>query len=148
MGKRQNCQEGKRICCKCKTEKPLTRDFFYTDKSKRIGFMYSCVECNKSKTRTGKRSNKNPRNNNIYMVLYPLQDGKCAICGRHEIKNNNRRLSIDHCHISGFVRALLCNQCNRALGLFKDDVTILERAVEYLKKQPTKFSVKNRVRGS
>ncbi len=39
---------------------------------------------------------------------------------------------VDHDHQTGFVRGLLCRDCNAALGLFKDSQEILERAIGYL----------------
>lgn len=42
------------------------------------------------------------------------------------------KLVVDHCHSSGEVRGLLCHNCNRALGLFKDSRENLLNAVEYL----------------
>ena len=42
-------------------------------------------------------------------------------------------LNVDHCHETGKIRGLLCHNCNRALGLFKDNVEFLERAILYLK---------------
>lgn len=53
----------------------------------------------------------------------------CAICGQVE---DNRRLVVDHDHATGKVRGLLCNKCNTALGLFKDDPELLSRAIEYI----------------
>lgn len=41
-------------------------------------------------------------------------------------------LLIDHCHQGGHVRGLLCDQCNRGIGLLQDDPDVLERAVAYL----------------
>lgn len=63
-----------------------------------------------------------------YGELLKSQDGKCAICGIEA------KLNIDHCHDNGHVRGLLCNQCNTALGLFKDNINNLLTAIEYLKK--------------
>jgi hypothetical protein len=40
---------------------------------------------------------------------------------------------IDHCHITGKVRGLLCSKCNKALGLFSDNLNTLEQALKYLK---------------
>jgi Recombination endonuclease VII len=42
--------------------------------------------------------------------------------------------SIDHCHRTGSVRGLLCASCNSALGMVKDDPTILAALIEYLKR--------------
>lgn len=60
------------------------------------------------------------------------QEGCCAICRKPPAKV---RLAIDHCHRSGDVRGLLCSFCNRALGLFGDDLEILNSAIKYLEKQ-------------
>lgn len=40
-----------------------------------------------------------------------MHEGKCAICG------NTERLRIDHCHVSERVRGVLCDSCNKGLGL-------------------------------
>lgn len=65
-----------------------------------------------------------------YDTLLASQDGKCAICDGTDL--SGRRLSVDHDHASGAVRGLLCHPCNVAIGLLKDDVQVLERAIEYL----------------
>ena len=59
------------------------------------------------------------------------QGGCCAIC-RQPPSGRWRRLVVDHCHSSGRVRGLLCNQCNRALGFLGDDQETLDRAASYL----------------
>lgn len=63
------------------------------------------------------------------------QKGACAICGK--IPDGPRpwekRLCVDHDHSTGKVRKLLCHPCNMALGHFKDDISRLEAAIEYLK---------------
>lgn len=60
--------------------------------------------------------------------MFLQQDGKCAICG----VEYHATLHIDHCHTTGKVRGLLCNNCNRGLGHFKDSKEILMKAKEYL----------------
>ncbi len=65
------------------------------------------------------------------------QYGKCKICNREmEIElgtgNNSIGCHVDHCHETGTVRGLLCNSCNKGLGLFKDDVSALQSAIIYL----------------
>jgi hypothetical protein len=66
------------------------------------------------------------------------QDRLCAICGSRENRKINGKyateLSIDHCHRTGKVRGLLCHCCNLALGLFKDNPALLEKAASYLMK--------------
>ncbi len=56
------------------------------------------------------------------------QNGKCAIC--HQVM---KKACSDHCHESGQWRGVLCDNCNRGLGLLKDDVEVLESAIAYLK---------------
>lgn len=64
-------------------------------------------------------------------ALYAKQGLRCAICPAIENKNG-RRLCVDHDHDTGRVRGLLCNRCNRALGLFRDSPTIMKKALLYL----------------
>lgn len=46
----------------------------------------------------------------------------------------DKELDIDHCHETGIIRSLLCNRCNQALGLFKDDIESLKKAINYLER--------------
>ena len=72
-----------------------------------------------------------------YNAMLKDQKGVCAICGSEETTaraGKPQPLSVDHCHTTGTIRGLLCNACNRALGKFKDDVSILRNAVSYLEK--------------
>ena len=66
------------------------------------------------------------------------QDDKCAICNKPETQRDRRNrvksLCVDHNHSSGEVRSLLCSNCNTALGLLKEDVSIFEAAINYLKR--------------
>jgi hypothetical protein len=77
-----------------------------------------------------------------YAAMERSQKGCCAICGRKqtEIKGRAKLLAIDHdkecCSgqksCGSCVRGLLCSACNTALGLFQDDVGVLNSAVRYL----------------
>lgn len=70
-----------------------------------------------------------------WQFIFDNQNGLCAICGLPETlidKGTLRRLAVDHCHITGKVRALLCSKCNKGIGLFNDDLTLLNKAVSYL----------------
>jgi len=62
-----------------------------------------------------------------FLLLKEKQNSLCAICGaKPEI------LVIDHCHTTGDIRGLLCHGCNRGIGLLKDNIDILNKAVHYL----------------
>lgn len=77
-----------------------------------------------------------------YSRLLESQGGKCAICGSTEPKGRKagrggevKNFFVDHCHETGKVRGLLCNHCNRGLGLMGDNLDRLQAAVDYLKNQ-------------
>lgn len=57
------------------------------------------------------------------------QNFKCSIC-LTEINDKNK--NVDHCHKTGHVRGILCTPCNTGLGLLKDDVNRLKKAIKYL----------------
>ena len=72
-----------------------------------------------------------------YSNMWTNQNGRCAICGNKETARHNRsnevqKLAVDHCHLTGKVRGLLCQDCNRGLGKFHDDPERLRKAIEYL----------------
>jgi len=62
------------------------------------------------------------------------QEHKCAICSTSDA-DLDKLLSVDHCHTTGKVRGLLCNNCNLALGNFKDKIENLKSAINYLKQE-------------
>ena len=67
------------------------------------------------------------------MTMRDKQQNKCKLCGRIEGNTNLTRLIVDHNHDNGQVRGLLCGKCNTALGHLGDDVTVLKRAILYIK---------------
>lgn len=67
----------------------------------------------------------------VYEKLFLAQKGLCAICGGEE---KNKTLAVDHDHITGKIRGLLCGSCNPAIGFLKDSPELALRAAEYLKK--------------
>ena len=67
------------------------------------------------------------------------QENKCKICDMEFMRELQDRMkerqyapNIDHCHDSGKIRGLLCNNCNTGLGLFKDSKKNLQSAIDYL----------------
>jgi len=62
-------------------------------------------------------------------------DPHCRICGSEGYvvaRNGKAKLAIDHDHLTGLIRGLLCPKCNQALGLFDDNIGNLQKAIEYL----------------
>jgi hypothetical protein len=60
--------------------------------------------------------------------LRAYQNGCCAIC-----KIQSNILHIDHDHVTGKIRSLLCNNCNRGIGHMKESTDNLQAAINYLK---------------
>ncbi len=65
-----------------------------------------------------------------------LQDNKCAICNKEEIRLSTsgeiRKLSVDHDHDTNEVRDLLCYKCNWIIGVLGDNLELLEKVKLYL----------------
>lgn len=66
-----------------------------------------------------------------YNEMFQDQCGCCAICNIHQ-SELKETLYVDHNHLTGEIRGLLCSKCNFVLGLMNDDPTLLGRASEYL----------------
>jgi len=71
---------------------------------------------------------------NDYNNLLEKQNHSCGLCKKHK-SEFKRRLAVDHDHVTGKVRGLLCDTCNRGLGMFKVDtnpniVNIIKNYIE------------------
>lgn len=109
-------------CPHCGLTKPLT-DFH---KSSRYGVSSYCKACRLVVNR-GRRPLKYGLTDESLAELTEQQGGMCKICKTRPAER------IDHCHEKGHVRGLLCNNCNVGLGMFADDPTLLQAAIDYLK---------------
>jgi len=139
-------------CSSCGKLKPLDVHHFQKDSSTTLGWKGTCKSCI-SDRRT--KESKDPKvikakseqamlkkyglTMEAYITRYEAQDGKCDICGSKGEKQGmgfsfTDVLVIDHCHDSGHVRGLLCQHCNRSIGLLKDNAEILRKAADYLDK--------------
>lgn len=89
-------------------------------------------------------AHKDHKNNNRLLKKYGItteqrdallaaQNFRCAVCAT-DTPGGRGTWHVDHCHTSGRVRGLLCCQCNRGLGQFKDNPALLLNAANYLKK--------------
>lgn len=117
----------KKICTTCCILKPKA-EFppEPTDKSK-TKTLPNCKSCLIEKELTSaekkKMDQKKPLNRSIF---------KCPICERSTIVGITARIVRDHNHKTGMGRKWICQSCNTGLGAFKDDITILKNAIEYL----------------
>ena len=136
-------------CNACSALKP--RDAFWTAKNRPSGLQAFCKPCHARRKALG-RSSTTPavrRSRNLryrfgitdehFSLLLAAQQGKCAICDATEClpKSGKRQLAIDHDHNTGQIRGLLCTRCNVGLGMFRDELALVERAVAYLSKHST-----------
>ena len=147
----KDIQEQQKDCCVCGVRKHF--DCFYNYKNKNDGKSYRCKDCDDNARKKWKENNLvssklSMRKNNlisryginldIYYSLLEKQNHRCAICDA--VENNvigdraKWSFAVDHDHVTGKVRGLLCNQCNRAIGMLKDDAALLRKAADYLDK--------------
>jgi len=76
-------------------------------------------------------------NKHEYNELIKKCNNRCTICKQKETNTDSKTnkkysLSVDHCHKTGNVRGLLCSSCNNGLGFFKDNIELLNNAINYL----------------
>lgn len=139
---RRDSQDRKK-CYRCYTWKAET-EFSISNRSA-DGLKSWCRECRASDR--GRRTDEDharkvSRRYNVpvdwYWTQFSLQGGVCAICGSPP---GVKRLAVDHDHAccpgpgscGNCIRGLLCPSCNSGLGIFKDDVQLFSKAVNYLK---------------
>ena len=67
-----------------------------------------------------------------YKTLFVSQNNVCKICKHPERSKRYVYLCVDHCHKTGRIRGLLCNRCNRAIGLLDDDYKRIKGILNYL----------------
>jgi hypothetical protein len=63
------------------------------------------------------------------------QNNCCGICKKHiseALLTRKSNLCVDHDHKTGKIRGLLCDNCNRGIGLLGDNIDILRNAIGYL----------------
>jgi hypothetical protein len=144
-----------KVCCICEIRKSF--DEFYNMNNKGDKKSYRCKICDdlaskKWKNNNTERAKESSRRRTIkfkynielsvYDDMLKRQSGCCAICETSKStstygKNISPHFAIDHDHATGRIRGLLCNNCNRALGLFGDSVVVLKNATKYLSKHET-----------
>jgi len=71
-----------------------------------------------------------------YCEIFEEQKGQCAICSKEfnntGIDMKRDKLYVDHNHTTGLVRGLLCKTCNVGIGMFKEDINIIKKTINYL----------------
>ena len=139
MPKLQVIKDGEKECTRCGNT--LSLDFFYQKPSGR--YRSECINCKSDIDREYYLRNKDKAKDDFLQKTYGVttrdveklrveQDYKCVTCGEEE---SGRGLFVDHDHETGEVRGLLCQHCNTALGMAKDNVETLKNMIKYLEKE-------------
>ena len=148
----KNKQSKDGLFCKCKTclssylkgyygehkEGHLEKGKAYYSKNKNTLFVKQKEHYIKNRVELNKRQtiyNRKKRygvSEEEYKTMFLKQNGNCLGCGTNQSKLK-KALHVDHCHITGKVRGLLCATCNLALGYAKDNEQILLNLIKYLK---------------
>ena len=115
-----------KVCAKCNQELPITS----FAKANGNYVRSECRECGKKQAKIRDALKK--------QHTRPDESYTCPVCERSydDVKYLGRKINswcLDHDHKTGAFRGWLCHDCNKALGFFKDSVTLLESAIKYLK---------------
>lgn len=114
-------------CSVCNIEKPEA-EFYKKDRA--TGRMDStCKSCRIIQSRERSLGVTEGQ----YWEMYHNQGGKCGICKHRLYSKRYKSFAVDHCHVTGKVRGLLCTNCNTGLGLFRDSPTALLNAIDWVK---------------
>jgi len=134
-----------KICVKCNIEQPLDNFYKQTGARTKEGYRRpTCKSCcnkdailwaknNPDKIKTIRRKTKLKQKYGItlekYQEMLIKYGNKCAVCNQ---EHSRRPLNVDHCHVTGKVRGLLCDKCNMALGLLNDSKELINNLRGYL----------------
>jgi len=133
-----------RTCQACHEYKTWDKYSTKTTRGK-IGKQPKCKPCAAKETQKWYVNNKDIAKNTSLLKTYGItlneynarlitQDNKCPICSKQFLDGSFGPDSpvVDHCHKHGHVRGIICNECNRGLGYFRDNIMALTNAAQYL----------------
>lgn len=106
-----------------------------------MGYRYGCrcADCQRARLEYGQDANLWRRygvTRQFVVELFQKQSGKCAVCDSpvEDYFTKKKSTHLDHDHVTGKVRGILCNKCNFGLGIFQDKPELLRKAAEYIEK--------------
>ena len=135
-----------RKCNKCGEVKDLETGFYKTgrktDKNKENRH-YTCKECTKARVKAAHHADPSLQRRRDLKRLYGItleeyddmlerQGSKCACCGSEDARGKHNVFCVDHDHVTGKVRELLCKDCNIVLGIINDSPEHLMRLIQYI----------------
>ena len=113
-------------CTKCKIHKERTKEFFPPHNKVKDGLDSWCRKCRSTYRNEINRGVFRDSISDENLKRLKKQITSCQICGKKE------DLVVDHNHKTNVVRGILCNHCNRGIGHFLDNESLLELAIKYL----------------
>lgn len=116
--------EGHKRCASCDEVKPLEE--FHKAVSQSGGHVPYCKPCRSTRERSGRFLRLYGLTEDDLAAMIEAQGGLCAICHERPAEH------VDHDHLTGIVRRVLCFPCNAALGHFLDRPDLLRSAIDYL----------------
>jgi hypothetical protein len=123
---RDDSPEGFKRCTRCRRVLPV--DCFHRHKTFADGRNIYCKECRKQQGADMHIKRMYGLTRVELDALIEAQGGLCAIC------ETNPAVHVDHDHVTGKIRGVLCFTCNVALGQLKDDVALFRKAIDYLER--------------
>ena len=133
-----------RTCNKCNQTKPIT-DYYKTGRKNGDEHAYECKECAKARVSASHKANPDKQRDRHLRRAYGItlaqfnrmvlaQGSTCACCGTDKPGGKHNQWCVDHDHLTGAVRELLCKDCNIVLGIIEDSPEHLQRLIQYLVK--------------
>lgn len=125
--------ETTKLCTKCGLVKPV-EDYSLTTSGNPRG---ACKPCRVQQTIGPEHRDRHLKLRynftlDQYHEMLDKQNGHCAICPQTPAEEFHNTLSVDHNHETDEVRGLLCNRCNRAIGLLRDSAALAFSAGQYI----------------
>lgn len=119
-------------CGKCKQVKDILE--FSNNKSRKSGIHNECKECQIKYNRVYFiRKKYELSQKEVEEIIEKVKEGFCEICGE-KLYLNKSGYALDHNHSTGQRRGLLCPECNKGIGHLKEDLYILTKAHNYIRK--------------
>lgn len=133
----QYLRDGCLECALCSEVKPISE--FNRNNSKKRGYAYACKSCySLYGGNHATRLRKYRITNQQYQQMRESQQDCCLICEKHESEVRAKKrvfgLYVDHDHVSGKVRGLLCSNCNLLVGWMEKQHLVLDNAISYVQK--------------
>jgi hypothetical protein len=116
--------DGFRWCPSC--QQPVAHEDYVRNVNQASGFGSQCKACKSIADSASYFYRRYKLTQDAVQAIRVAQDDRCAICGDPEPQH------LDHDHVTGTIRRLLCQRCNQGLGLFRDDPYLLQAAALYV----------------